>query len=642
MAITPYVVGQWVRGNRFYGRKQQLKEILYGNRNSMWLLGTRRIGKTSLLKQLEYLTNTSPEMGYFPFFWDFQGAAEPADLTESFCDSLYDFSDRFTELGIPVDSIESDDLFASISRLRRELRKKDLTLLLLGDEVEELVEINAREPKFLRRLRRALQSAENIRTVLASKIKLWDLAYQETSTSPFLHGFTPPLYVHGLTDEAARDLIRQAQLPEESRPPVDDETVENIRKHCHNHPYLLQILGERYMELRDIDQAIEEVATDQMVSHFFAVDFAMLTDAERDVIRAVNARQQATSREIHQETGLPDPQLTASLNRLKHLGFIYLAAETGYSLANYFFERWYADIPPSLEPSDGSDPTQTIRLVGGGEGETGITHLANKRYELRDQLGEGATGKVYAAYDTMLQTTVAVKVLKREHTGYAESLERLRREVVLCRNLSHANILKIYNLSDDNGVKFIIMQYIDGQDLAKLLEKEAPLPLEILLTLAMKIASALKAAHAEGILHRDIKPSNILIDRDGEPVVTDFGLARLRDGPEITRRGTFLGTPAYASPEQVQGQALDERSDIYSLGVLLFEMATGRRPFSGEGVLMDHVGKVPPDPVTMRPDLPRALADTILRCLEKAPANRFQSACDLLINLRDFAQAMRR
>ena len=235
---------------------------------------------------------TRPSSDTFRLFWDFQGAEKPEDLHESLSDSLLDAMDRLEAIGVPLERVEADDLFESINRLRRELRTRELALLLLGDEVEELITINENEPRFLRRLRRALQSAENIRTVLASKIKLWELANEDTTTSPFLHGFTPPHYVFGIDDDAARALIRQSNLPEASRPEVDERTMETIRERCNNHPYLLQIVCERYMELGDLDKAIEEIAADQMVRHFFAVDFEMLSETERNIIRIVSARRE--------------------------------------------------------------------------------------------------------------------------------------------------------------------------------------------------------------------------------------------------------------------------------------------------------------------------------------------------------------
>jgi hypothetical protein len=631
MPITPYVVGQWVRGDKFYGRRELLDEILNGNRNCLWLLGTRRVGKTSILKELEYRTSLTPDLGYFSLFWDFQGAEKPEDLNEGFAESLLDASDRLGDLGVPLEEVEGKDLFESIGHLRRELRTRNLRLLLLGDEVEELVHINQEAPRFLRRLRRALQSTENIRTVLASKIKLWELSEEKSSTSPFLHGFTPPLFVRGLSPEDSRDLIRQSKLPLESRPRYDDGVVEVIRSRCNHHPYLLQILCERYLELEDLDKAIEEIAADQMVRHFFAVDFEMLTASERNVIRAIGSGGGASSKPIRDKLAIDSSALSGDLARLEHLGFLRRSADGDYSLANFFFERWFQELP-SVERAHHAGGEATVQEGTGSSGGRDPASRLDGRYELLRVLGKGAAGEVYQARDTLLRTVIAVKLLKPEYCADPDAMVRLSREVTLSRDLAHPNILKIYHLGDDGGQKYVTMQYVAGANLATILSKESPLEIARALAIAGKLAAALEAAHEAHVLHRDVKPSNILVDASDEPRIADFGLARLVDGPELTRDGVFLGTPLYASPEQIRGEPLDARSDLYSLGIVLFEMLTGRRPFPADyarEVARLQVEETPPEPSSLRSEIPRELSDLVLRCLAKDPSQRVQSAGEL-------------
>jgi tRNA A-37 threonylcarbamoyl transferase component Bud32 len=635
MPITPYVVGQWVRGDKFYGRRELLDEILRGNRNCLWLLGTRRIGKTSILKELESQTSAAPELGFFSLFWDFQGAEKPEDLNDGFAESLLDASDRLEQIGIPLERVEGSDLFESMGHLRRELRSKNLGLLLLGDEVEELVHINKEAPRFLRRLRRALQSAENIRTVLASKIKLWELSEEKTSTSPFLHGFTPPLFVRGLSAEDSRALIRQSKLPDGSKPDYDDAAVEIIRSRCNHHPYLLQILCERYLELNDLEKAVEEIATDQMVRHFFAVDFEMLTSNERNVIRAIGSGSGATSQAIRDELALDSSALNADLARLEHLGFIRRSVEGGYSLANFFFERWFHELP-SVERAHQANGEATLQEGADSSGGREILRRLDERYELLRVLGKGAAGEVYQARDTLLRTVIAVKLLKREYSADPDAMVRLSREVTLSRDLSHPNILKVYHLGDDRGQKYVTMQYVAGANLATILSRESPLAIARALTIGAKLAAALEAAHEASVIHRDIKPSNILLDGADEPRIADFGLARLMQGPELTRDGVFLGTPLYASPEQIRGEPLDARSDVYSLGIVFFEMLTGRRPFHAEysnEVAQKQVEEAPPVPHEIRSEISRELSDLVLRCLAKDPGERVQSAGELRVRL---------
>lgn len=340
LPALPFVVGQWVRGDRFYGRTAQIEEILEGHRNCIWLLGTRRIGKTSLLKQIEFITETSWDRRYFPIFWDFQGAETAAELHFNFIDALLDADERLEQIGIKVEDVEADDLFVSIARLQRRLRAQKLKLLLLCDEVEELIKLHRKDPSLLSKLRHLMQSRDDIRTVLASTIRLWALAGQKEDTSPFLHGFSPPLYIARLSDEEARALIEQSHLDPEQRPHFEDGVVEAILEHCDNHPYLVQLVCKRYLETGDLEEAIEQVATDRMVSYFFSVDFELLTDVETDIIRMIGRESAAASYTIRRTFSLGGDELEGTLRRLEDLGFIRRNKARAYVLANYFFRRW--------------------------------------------------------------------------------------------------------------------------------------------------------------------------------------------------------------------------------------------------------------------------------------------------------------
>ena len=340
LPTIPYVVGQWVRGERFYGRTAQITEILEGHRNCIWLLGTRRIGKTSLLKQLEYLAESLQDRRYFPVFWDFQGAATAAELHLNFRDALLDAEDRLERIGIPLDEVAADDLFDSLERLRRRLRAKQTSLLLLCDEVEELIGLYREDPGLLRKLRRVMQSREDVRTVLASTIRLWALAGQKGDTSPFLHGFTPPLYIERLADDEARSLIEQSNLAPEGRLAFADDDIDAIQTHCDNHPYLVQLVCKRYAESGDLDEAIAQVATDRMVSYFFSVDFDMLSKDERDVVRTVAGQTSSSSDAIAEDVAIGPDALAGTLRGLENLGFIRSNASGEFELANYFFRRW--------------------------------------------------------------------------------------------------------------------------------------------------------------------------------------------------------------------------------------------------------------------------------------------------------------
>ncbi len=340
---VPFVVGQWVRRENFYGRAAVIDEVLGGNRNWLWLLGTRRIGKTSVLKQLEYLALNSPDLGFLPVFWDLQGADRPEDLHLDFADALLDAEDRLEDIGIPLADVRTGDCFESLGRLRRALLSKDLRLLLLCDEVEELIQLHRKDPSILRKLRRALHSKDGIRSVLASSSRLWQLAQTDEDTSPFLDGFTPPLAIGSLDDEAARQLIRQSQLPETAHPSFSDDEIEQIRHQCGNHPYQIQLLCRRTLDRGDLDEAIEEVAHDRAVSFFFSVDYELRSDPERTILRFLANQPGASLAEINRHTPDSSDAGTNSLSALSELGLVIKNPDGSYEIAGDFLRRWLAE-----------------------------------------------------------------------------------------------------------------------------------------------------------------------------------------------------------------------------------------------------------------------------------------------------------
>jgi serine/threonine protein kinase/tetratricopeptide (TPR) repeat protein len=260
------------------------------------------------------------------------------------------------------------------------------------------------------------------------------------------------------------------------------------------------------------------------------------------------------------------------------------------------------------------------------------------RYRIDSVIGEGGMGKVYKAYDSDLDRTVALKLVRPELAKDASSLQRFKQELLLASRISHRNILRIHDLGDVDGVKFISMAFVQGMDLHDLIAQQGRLPTERAVNIAKQLAGALEAAHAEGVVHRDLKPRNVLIDVDDHIYVSDFGLAKSLDADKtgMTRVGEVLGTPRYMSPEQAESKAADNRSDIYSLGIIFYEMLTGEVPFTGESslqVMFQHVQQEPKDPRLLNPELPEYLATIILKCLEKDPAMRYQNAQELMRDL---------
>jgi tetratricopeptide (TPR) repeat protein/TolB-like protein len=260
------------------------------------------------------------------------------------------------------------------------------------------------------------------------------------------------------------------------------------------------------------------------------------------------------------------------------------------------------------------------------------------RYRIESLLGQGGMGAVYKAYDIELGRTVAIKLVRPELAASLETMQRFKQELLLASKISHKNILRIYDLGDLDGIKFITMAFVEGSDLADLIEKTGRLPLDRALKFTMQFCAAMEAAHREGVVHRDLKPQNILIDHADNLYVSDFGLAKslAPEAATMTRTGQLMGTPRYMSPEQVEAKELDHRSDLYSLGLILFEIFTAELPFRGDSalqIMFQRVTALPKDPRTLRPELPDYLANIILKCLERDPANRYQNAREILVDL---------
>jgi serine/threonine-protein kinase len=299
----------------------------------------------------------------------------------------------------------------------------------------------------------------------------------------------------------------------------------------------------------------------------------------------------------------------------------------------------------ALTVSDSTPPARGVTPPGHSSGvSSGSLGLVQpgtdlgSRYRIESLLGEGGMGSVYKAYDRELDRLVAIKVIRPVLVADPTAAQRFKQELLLGSRVSHKHILRIHDLGEANGLKFISMAYVDGDDLHRVLRRGGRLPVERAIALGRQIADALAAAHAEGVVHRDLKPQNILIDGSGAAYVSDFGLAKLLEGPaaNVTRSGELLGTPRYMAPEQVEGGVVDHRVDLYAFGLILYEMVTGTVPFRGDSAIQELLERVrgkAPDPRTMNADTPAPLADVILRCLERSPDDRYQTAAEIVAAL---------
>ncbi len=281
-----------------------------------------------------------------------------------------------------------------------------------------------------------------------------------------------------------------------------------------------------------------------------------------------------------------------------------------------------------------TQPIATTQMQPGGGIRPGSTFAA--RYDIKESLGAGGMGVVYRAFDRELQEPVAIKTLRPEAmAGGSVALDRFKQEIRLARRIAHRNVVRTYDLGEENGMYYLTMEYVEGTSLKQLITSRGKLPVPVALTVGKQLCRALEVAHAEGVIHRDIKPQNIVVEPSGFLKVMDFGIARLANPPQgkgLTEAGTSIGTPDYMSPEQLSGAELDPRSDLYAAGVVLFECLTGKVPFEAEttwALVAKHLEEEPPDPRKLNSEVPDGLATVILKAMAKQPADRYATASEM-------------
>lgn len=343
------------------------------------------------------------------------------------------------------------------------------------------------------------------------------------------------------------------------------------------------------------------------------------------------------------------PNVADGLKKL--LGENALAVSAGGLSGKRFYALRIENL--SALPEAASDDANATKIVSGeiepaaprSEGVGSQTRLAHgsifaERYEIQSILGSGGMGVVYKARDRELDDFVALKMLRPGLIVDHEQLDRLKSEIKLARKITHPNVLRTYDFGESGGMPFISMEYVRGMTLRYLLEQAQRVPYSAGLRIARQLCAGLDAAHAVGVLHRDIKPENLILEQSGNAKLMDFGIARpiQRSAPGHTQPGMFVGTPAYSAPEQLQGEDLDARSDIYSTGIVICELFCGGLPFPSGNTMetyMAHLQTDPAKPSELWPDIPKELEQVILKCLNKKPDDRFGSAAELMVALSE-------
>ena len=266
-----------------------------------------------------------------------------------------------------------------------------------------------------------------------------------------------------------------------------------------------------------------------------------------------------------------------------------------------------------------------------------------ERYEIIEELGKGGMGRVYKVYDKKIKEVVALKLIRPEISADKNTIERFNNELRLARKISHRHVCRMYDLGQEGLSHFITMEYVPGEDLKRFIKRSGQLTVGKAVSIARQVSEGLAEAHHLDIIHRDLKPQNIMIDGDGNTRIMDFGIARFIEGEGLTTQGVMIGTPDYMAPEQVELEGVDQRSDIYALGIILFEMVTGRLPFEGKtplSVAMKHKNQAPPDPRDLNAQVTEDLSQVILRCLEKEKSQRYQRVEDLLADLINIEEGL--
>ncbi|MFQ5640404.1 MAG: protein kinase [bacterium] len=624
---NPFIAGNWVRGENFFGRKKLIEEILEGHRNYLWIAGTRRFGKTSFLKQLELLTQSGPyAKKYISLFWDMQGSQNLDGLQESLLESVEDGEERFENIDVAIDELEDKDVFGILRILKRKAKEAKLNLMLLCDEVEELINIEKNNPEVLPKLRRFFQRGDNVFTILTATKRLSVLEHTSIpNTSPFLYGFVPPVYLGRLENDEALRLIQQWDFNEE-------QTSEILEK-TDNHPYLMQLICRRLIETNDLKKVIDEVSHDDMIRHFFSVDFQYLQNEDKEILRHLQQNQTLSLEKIQSSSGLPEQKLEQRLYELVNSGTVYQIAGE-YKIANYFFWKWL-----EREKEHLYDDARSKRIWPTQKEET--TPLAGRLpkigerladHEILEKIGAGGMGVVFKGRDVQLDRIVALKVLSPDLIADPDFKKRFLLEARAASSLSHPNICTVFRIGEDRGVHFISMEYVDGETLLIWNENSAH-PFTEKIRVSIDAVKALAHAHQNGIIHRDVKPENIMVSLEGAVKVMDFGLAKMSKKTEnLTKSGTTLGTLAYMSPEQASGLPLDVRSDIFSFGVVLYELFTGKQPFTAEyelSVLYAIINEEPEPLLEVNPELPVDLEKIVHKTLQKEKEARYQSMEEL-------------
>jgi serine/threonine-protein kinase len=618
----------------FFGRRREI-EVLYSaviTRQCRSLVGERKIGKSSLLTRIGQ-PHVMREYGLDPdrqliLYFDLEGmaSASPADFWTEVLERLC--SRVPGDLAIAVQQVmgAGEVRFMQVRRLLRRVRDAGFDLALCLDEFEALARGLRFESDFYGELR-SLAGELGLVYLTASKRSLYELTYQHSDTlsSPFFNIFTElPLAV---LEDAEADEMLAGLSSQQGRTAFCAEEILAAKTLAGTHPFFLQLAGFHLYELpgqgapraADLLQQVRKRFQAEAEDHYRYL-WTQLTLTEQ---MALSNLDQASEREIR-------VLRTRNLVRERN----HHPAPFSDTFAE-FLHRQHTEQATVTGPT----PSAHSLSFAAGRDLTGQTLGA---YRIVSPIGRGGMAEVYKGYQPSLDRYVALKILSPHLAADAAFLERFQREATTVARLRHPNIVQVFDFGTSGSLTFMVMEYVAGASLKERLRglpagERVPCP-EIL-AIARCVAAALDHAHAHGLVHRDVKPANILLretsfattQASGEPyaVLTDFGVAKMLEGVQVTAAGVTLGTPDYMSPEQAQGQETSPASDIYALGVVVFELLAGRLPFTSDtpvGVLFKHMTEAPPGLDALAPALPQEIDRVMHKALAKQPRQRFRTA----------------
>lgn len=620
--------------NSFYGRQHEMED-LYGaivTHQCRSVVGERKLGKSSLLTAIALPANMAP-YGLDPaqtlfLYLDLEGMSSAR--REDFWIELLDRLSAALRPGDLRDGVERmldgrELRFTTVRRLLRRVRDAGLDLVLTMDEFEGLARNPAFEPDFYGELR-SLAGELGIVYITASKRGLYELTYQhsETLSSPFFNIFSE-LTLGLMPQEQARGLLAQLSL-EGTGPGFCEEEVDLGLELAGPHPFFLQIAGFHLYELPSRGEPQSPEAYDRVARRYNAEAedhyrylWSQLDEAEQQALLSPNAAGETERKAL----------LAKALIRQEDRRYVPFGNAFAVFLEG---KRHQERVTPS---------TPTIIESGSATDLTG-KRLGN--YRVLAALGQGGMAKVYKGYQPLLDRYVAIKVLAPHFATDEEFRARFQREAAAIARLRHNNIVQVYDFGIEGPVHYMVMEYIAGDTLKMRIRTarargERLSPWEILSVLR-GVASALDYAHERDIIHRDVKPANIMLrveegDSPGgfTPVLTDFGVAKIMEGVQFTGTGMTIGTPDYMAPEQGSGASITKSADLYSLGVVLYEMLSGELPFTADtpvAVLLKHISDKPPSIHLRVPNLPSELDRVLERALAKKAQDRYGSGAALM------------